>query len=338
MQSVKNNYYHIVVILGVNKRSMKLSVLVPAYNLQDYISECLLSVLQQDTNFEYEVIVCDDASPDHTKNKIEQLALYYPVKLKSIFKSVNAGLAANMQTLLARATGEYIAYLDGDDVALPGKLQQQVDHLDNHHDCHMVFHESDMFDSHTKQTIKLYSKAFYNWSYIPPRSTVEHMILYGTYMQASSVMFRRHEQLLETVAKDCEIIFDYPFYINNAGYLNANVDFIPQVLGRYRIHPDSFGGQTSRSFSRRERSLTDIENACRGAKYFGIADEVIERGIAHHRFAAALYFLQRSENLLFRKYIELSACTDSFFDAKHNNVWQLRNDPKALSVLLERVV
>ena len=128
---------------------MKLSVLVPAYNLQEYITSCLFSVLEQKTDFDYEIIVCDDASTDNTAAKIAELALLYPNKLRSIYKQHNAGLAANMSTLLDVATGEYIAYLDGDDIALPTKLQKQVDYLDNHQDCHMVYHESDMFDSET---------------------------------------------------------------------------------------------------------------------------------------------------------------------------------------------
>ncbi|MEP1447170.1 MAG: glycosyltransferase family A protein [Paraglaciecola sp.] len=313
---------------------MKLSVLVPAYNLQDFIGPCLLSVLEQSTDFDYEVIVCDDASADNTAAKIADLAQLYPNKLKPIYKQTNAGLAANMATLLAAASGEYIAYLDGDDIALATKLQKQVDHLDQHPDCHMVFHESDMFVSQTNKTIKLYSKEFYNWSLIPKRSNIEHMIQYGSYMQASSVMFRNHANLIDTVSPDCKIIFDYAFYILNAGYLGANVDFIPEVLGRYRIHENSFGQRTSRSFDRREQSLRDIELACELAGQFGIKPDIIKAGIAHHRFAAALYFLARDANDLFLKYIELASNSGMFFNDKHQTVYENRQNLNKLKNLL----
>ena len=313
---------------------MKLSVLVPAYNLQDYITPCLLSVLEQQTDFEYEVIVCDDSSTDNTAKKIAELTLLFPKKLRPIYKQHNAGLAANMSTLLGAATGEFIAYLDGDDIALPTKLQKQVDYLNSHQDCHMVYHESDMFDSVTNKTIKYYSKEFYNWSYIPQRSNIEHMIKYGTYMQASSVMFRNHKNLSKTVSADCKIIFDYAFYINNAGYLQANVDSIPEVLGRYRIHENSFGQQTSRSYSRREQSLLDIELACGQAEQFGVSKQVIESGIAHHQFAAALYFFTRGADDLFIKYIELASSNQLFFNDKHQKVYQNRHDLEYLKNLL----
>ncbi|MEO9945576.1 glycosyltransferase family 2 protein [Paraglaciecola sp.] len=317
---------------------MKLSVLVPAYNLEDYITPCLLSVLEQDAEFKYEVIVCDDASTDSTRAKIAELAILFPDVLRPIYKAKNAGLAANMTTLLEAATGDYIAYLDGDDIALSSKLQKQVDYLDSHDDCHMVFHESDMFDSDTNKTIKMYSQEFYNWSYIPPRSNIEHMIRYGTYMQASSVMFRNHTNLRNSVSADCNIIFDYAFYISNAGFLGANIDFIPEVLGRYRIHKNSFGQQTSRSYSRREKSLQDIELACRNALQFGVSQQVIGAGIAHHRFAAALYFLFRQEHDLFIKYIELASNNHLFFNDKHKTVYENRHTPKRLKQLLSESI
>jgi glycosyltransferase involved in cell wall biosynthesis len=315
--------------------SVKLSVIVPAYNLQDYIEACLLSVLEQQTDFAYEVLVCDDCSTDATAQRIAALQPRFPDKLKAIFKPQNQGLAQNMLSLLAACQGDYIAYLDGDDLALAGKLQRQVDYLDKHADCQMVYHESDMFDSATNKTIKRYSAQHYNWAHIPQRSSIHDLLRYGTYLQASSVMFRRHPHLAQTVALDCRIIFDYPFYILNAGFLQANIDFIPEVLGRYRIHDNSFGAQTSRSVTRRQQSLADIEHACLLAKQFAVPDKVIAEGIAHHRFAAALYFLNRDENSLFLRYIEEASADGWFFNPKHQLAFELRYEPSVLKKRLQ---
>jgi len=147
-------------------------------------------------------------------------------------------------------------------------------------------------------------------------------------------MFRNHSNLSKTVSPKCKIIFDYAFYINNAGYLQATVDFIPEVLGRYRIHENSFGQQTSRSYARREQSLMDIELACQQAAQFGVSQTIIDAGIAHHRFAAALYFLTRGAYELFIKYIELASKKDYFFNDKHRAVFESRHDAKQLKQLL----
>ena len=312
---------------------MKLSVLVPAYNLEKYIKECLVSLCEQVTDFDFEVVVCDDASPDNTAGVIRSLALKYPV-IRPIFKKQNGGLAANMKTLLASAKGDYIAYVDGDDVALPGKLQKQVDYLDAHSDCAMIYHESDMFDSDTGETIKKYSQGHYNWSQIPKHSNITHLIRYGTYMQASAVMFRRHKNLVDTVLDECKIILDYPFYIMNAGFLDARIDFIPAVLSRYRIHEDSFGGQTQKSVRRRTQSLNDIITACKTASRFEIDKQVIDAGIAHHQFAAALYFLFRANDEQFKNLIETSAKEKLFFNHRHKLVWQHSGNPEKLRKML----
>ncbi|WP_414830125.1 glycosyltransferase family 2 protein [Alteromonas sp. H39] len=312
---------------------MKLSVLIPAYNLEKYIEETIRSVCEQQTDFGYEVIVCDDASPDGTARIIRQLASEFG-NLVPIIKTENGGLAENMKTLLSQAKGEYIAYLDGDDVALPGKLQSQVDYLDNHPECGMVYHESDVFDSDTNQSIKRYSTDHYNWEQIPEKSDITHLVRYGTYLQASSVMFRRHNWLIETVLPECKIILDYPFYIMNAGFLKASIDFIPEVLGRYRIHADSFGGQTQRSVSRRLQSLADIQHATKQAAQFGVDKQFISQGCSHHLFAAALYFLFRENDEQFTELIKLSVNSESFFNERHQLAWEYRHAPQQARILL----
>ncbi|RDV25051.1 glycosyltransferase [Alteromonas aestuariivivens] len=312
---------------------MKLSVLIPAFKLEKYIAACVTSVCEQQTSFDFEVLVCDDASPDGTADIIRNLARCYP-QLIPIFKTENRGLAANMSTLLSRAKGDYIAYLDGDDIALPGKLQKQVMHLDTNPDCGMVFHESDVFDSDTNKSVKLYSQGHYNWARIPARSDITHLVRFGTYMQASSVMFRRHPNLCDAVVPECEIILDYPFYVMNAGFLNGKIDFIEDVLGRYRIHNESFGAQTQKSVSRRLQSLNDILLTCRKAGQFGVEQDVIEQGIEHHIYAAALYFLFRNHDQQFTVLIEQSAPNGRFFDQQHKEVWLNRTQPAQVRELL----
>lgn len=94
---------------------MKFSIIIPAYNVARYISDCCLSVLEQDFDpTEFEVIVVDDCSPDNLKDKITKLQLKYSnlVYLRH-HKNKRQGGARN--TGLATACGKYIMFLDGDD-------------------------------------------------------------------------------------------------------------------------------------------------------------------------------------------------------------------------------
>ena len=89
------------------------SVIVPAYNVQDYIDKCLNSLVNQ-TLDSMEIIVVNDGSTDKTKEKILQFCDKYPDKIKYLEKE-NGGLSSARNFGMPHATGEYIAFLDSDD-------------------------------------------------------------------------------------------------------------------------------------------------------------------------------------------------------------------------------
>lgn len=306
---------------------MKLSVIVPAYNLSPFILECLLSLLSQKTTFDYEVIVCNDCSTDNTLDVIHYLSGAFS-QLKVLHNETNLGLVATMRRLLQATSGDYIAYLDGDDVALPGKLQQQVDYLDQNPGCSLVYHESDVFDSATGKTLKLFSRDYYNARYVPRQSDISHLIRYSVYLQASSIMFRRHHHLLEALEHGCKIICDFPWHIMNAGFLGGSIDRIDQVLGRYRIHSQSFGGQTKANHERRARVADEMAGACSLGAKFAVPADMVLQGRNHIYFSTALYFLKLGEDALFTETIERSVVNELYFDERHRLAYLNRATPE----------
>ena len=117
----------------------KLSVLVPAYNFANYITDCVDSIYNQKTNFEFDVILRDDCSTDNTKEILEVLRNKYP-NLIILDGSINLGAFENIKLLYESTNSEYIAYLDGDDLfGDEDKLQIQVDFLDSNPDHVMCF-------------------------------------------------------------------------------------------------------------------------------------------------------------------------------------------------------
>lgn len=312
---------------------MKVSVLVPVYNLGRFIEPCLLSLLEQQTNFDFEVIAIDDGSSDDSWSIMQRLARQWP-QLKALQNSQNMGLAKTQKRLLREATGEYIAYVDGDDLALPGKLQSQADYLDSHTSCTLCYHEAEVFDSDSNEVTSHYSRDYYNARYIPQQAQAEHLIRYGCFPNASSIAFRRHGHLQEAVDEGCRIILDHPWHILNALYGKGSVDFIPVVYGRYRIHSHSFGGQTKRSSERRDQVLADQLRACDNARPFGISESVIAAGKAHYRFATALYFLKQGDVARFECFINESVVDGWFFDERHRLAWENRARPNIVAQLL----
>lgn len=296
---------------------MKVSVIVPVYNLEHFIGPCLDSLVTQLCEFPYEIIVANDCSTDGSLAIIKDFQQRYPNKIRLINNAKNQRLAKNMRLLLAAAEGEYIAYMDGDDLALPGKLQKQADYLDQHPDCGLVYHESDILNSDLGKVTGQYVRDYYNRQYIPAKASIEHLVKFGSFFQASSLMVRRHGNLHDTVDSRCKIILDQPFQILNCGFSKGYIAKVDEVLGQYRIHSASFGAQTLRDYTRREQVLADQLQAISNAARFGVAEEVINQGRAHYYFATAFYFLKKQERHLFEKYIQLSAQYNWFFDQRH---------------------
>ena len=100
----------------------KFSVIIPMYNVEDYIEKCILSVLNQ-TFTDFEIIVVDDGATDKSAQRAEKLAKENPQKIKLIHQE-NKGLGGARNTGLSHATGDYIWFVDSDDFIKESALEE----------------------------------------------------------------------------------------------------------------------------------------------------------------------------------------------------------------------
>lgn len=112
---------------------VKVSVIIPTYNRAKYIRRALESVLAQ-TYQDYEIIVVDDGSMDNTREILAE----FEGKIKYIVQK-NQGSAAARNRGIQESKGEYIAFLDSDDIWIPEKLAEQVKILDTHEKIGIVY-------------------------------------------------------------------------------------------------------------------------------------------------------------------------------------------------------
>jgi len=126
--------------MSMTDAKIKVSICVVTYNHEKYIHQCLQSIVSQNTNFSFEIIVGDDCSTDGTRLVIQEFLDKYPKIVKLISHDKNIGATANYLHVHDSATGEYIAHLDGDDYMLPMKLQIQADFLDRNSDINIAWH------------------------------------------------------------------------------------------------------------------------------------------------------------------------------------------------------
>ena len=107
----------------MNKKAL-VSVIMPAYNAAGFIAESIRSV-QQQTFKDWELLVIDDASTDETSNVVEELKAEDPrIKLHILPTNQGAGFSRNIG--IKAATGDYISFLDADDLWKPHKLETQL--------------------------------------------------------------------------------------------------------------------------------------------------------------------------------------------------------------------
>jgi len=121
-------------------KSVKLSVCVVTYNQENYIAECIQSLVDQKTNFDFEIIVGDDCSTDKTTEIVRIFENKYPHLIRLLLRDKNVGAAQNFMDVHHAATGDYVAHIDGDDYALADKFQVQVDFMDSNPRCNLSWH------------------------------------------------------------------------------------------------------------------------------------------------------------------------------------------------------
>ena len=104
---------------------MKISMYITSYNQKGYLVRAIESVLSQ-TLRPSQIIVIDDCSSDGSQEIISGYASKYPELIETIYHSQNFGIARTRTNALKSASGDYITYVDGDDILLPNKLEKEL--------------------------------------------------------------------------------------------------------------------------------------------------------------------------------------------------------------------
>jgi len=208
----------------------KISVIIATYNRAHFVCDAIESVLNQILR-DYEIIVVDDGSNDNTREALEK----YGSRISYIYQE-NKGRAEARNTGIKIARGEYIAFLDDDDIWLPNKLEKQVDYLGSHtqiglvHTFSEVINENgDFLEKETKERLRFYHKSMkIGYTYVG-MSRLSVMFL-------STVMIRRAcFDKIGLFAPDIPAFEDWDFYLRFS--LEYRIGTITETLVKFRMHP-----------------------------------------------------------------------------------------------------
>jgi glycosyltransferase involved in cell wall biosynthesis len=232
---------------------MKVSVCVPAFNHEKYIAQMLDGALMQQTDFDFEIVIGDDASTDSTPDIIQQYIARNPGRIRAFLHAENQGPKEprefagrnNVLQLLKACEGEYVAMCEGDDYWTdPLKLQKQVDFLDKNPDFAISHHNmlvtyEDGSDSHS-----------FNAPDQKLVSTIKDILEDKWFMATASWVYRNHfltNDFAEWHAKAAA--GDWAVMIQLAA--QGRIGYLPETMGVYRKHSaglSNIHSQTNRNF------------------------------------------------------------------------------------------
>jgi len=218
-------------------KEIQVSIICNAYNHERYIRDALEGFVKQKTSFDYEVLIHDDASTDHTADIIREYEVLFPDIIKPIYQKENQyskkiPVSASFQ--YPRVKGKYVAFCEGDDYWIDYlKLQKQFDAMEAHPEVDICAHASITISAsdgkEIRKNIRLEKEGL-----IPTKAVIEGG---GGFVASSSVFYR--SDLLNHMPLFRQIYgLDYATQVHGA--LRGGMYYFSDIMSVYRAGvPDS---------------------------------------------------------------------------------------------------
>ena len=251
---------------------VKISVIVPVYNVEDYLKECLDSILNQSLK-EIEVICINDGSTDGSLEILKDYQIN-DTRVK-VFSQQNKGLGCARNVGLEHAIGEYVFFIDSDDYIIEDTLFNLYSHA-KEKNADMTLFKLLNFDNETRKTqpikyfdipfLKKYGESTFNCSDLGEK-------LYGVSVTAPGKLFKR--EIIEKLRFPEKLIFeDTPFVVESI-FLCERMLFVDEYYYMRRVRKDSITRSNFSRFSDCIEIFNMVNDISRKYGYYDIYKELL---------------------------------------------------------------
>ena len=235
------------------------SIVVPVYNHERYIVECLDSIILQTYN-NIEIIICDDGSTDDSYKVVQDWVNNKNIAVK-LFSQENKGVCKTLNFLLSVAEGDYIAICASDDTLTPKSIEDRVEFLNSSSEFEAVIGDAGLMGTHSETIASSAMKSLYKADYSGLSGDICSELLFNWSVVGPTFLARK--ELYDKVGKYDEslIVEDRDFYLR---LLAGNyLGFIPVMVAKYRVHSDNASRRNikSRMVVLKQVAISNINNA-----------------------------------------------------------------------------
>jgi glycosyltransferase involved in cell wall biosynthesis len=248
--------------MKLTENNLLVSVCMITYNHEKYISMAIESVLNQQTNFDVEIIISDDCSTDKTRDICISYRNQFPNKIKLINPEKNLGVIKNSIQSLSACNGKYIAICEGDDYWIdPFKLQKQVNFLEKNSDYSIIHTNYSVVNESNEviSTFKRLSDKYHN------SSEIFSLYMERKYEIASLTAVFKSKLFFDFKGELCQLdlkMTDLPMWLEFSKL--GKVKYLNEVTACYRVLQNS-----ASHFDDLNKNLEFRLNTLSVFKYFG---------------------------------------------------------------------
>ncbi|OQY97646.1 MAG: hypothetical protein B6D35_14535 [Candidatus Brocadia sp. UTAMX2] len=277
----------------MNDKNSLVSVIVPTYNSARFLPESVGSILAQ-TYHPYEIIVVDDGSTDNTKEVLQP----FMQRIKCIHLEQNKGSPTARNIGIQAARGAYIAFIDGDDLWFPEKLQTDIGHFSQHPDISMVYSKHLNIDEKGVVSDDAVKKR------LPSGKIFIQLFSEQNFILTSSVVVRK--EVFEATGLFDEQLFncqDWDMWLRIA--FSFQVAGINKPLVKYRHNPGSLSKNRENVLKYQKQVIDKTYTAFKDTTC-GISEKLYQKRLASHHAKAGRYYARTGKKRLAHENFRLS--------------------------------